>query len=100
MRHPILKPLPPQSFQLRATVQVLVYCFRTVMALLHPLMPFVTERLWQALPHQGAALIAAPWPPEHAHVDAQSLRHFEVRTGSCSCGRLGWAMSSVSLECC
>jgi valyl-tRNA synthetase len=25
-------------------------------------MPFVTEALWQAIPHEGAALIAASWP--------------------------------------
>ena len=49
------------------------------MALLHPLMPFVTERLWQALPHEGPALIAAHWPATHAHADLRALHHFEVR---------------------
>ena len=56
-----------------------MYCFRTMMALLHPLMPFVTERLWQALPHEGPALIAATWPATHAHADLRALHHFEVR---------------------
>ncbi|MCL5676766.1 MAG: valine--tRNA ligase [Firmicutes bacterium] len=30
--------------------------------LLHPFMPFLTEAIWQSLPHEGEALILAPWP--------------------------------------
>lgn len=30
--------------------------------LLHPFMPFVTEELWQALPHQGKSIMVAAWP--------------------------------------
>jgi valyl-tRNA synthetase len=30
--------------------------------LLHPFMPFISEELWQALPHQGQSVMAAPWP--------------------------------------
>jgi valyl-tRNA synthetase len=44
--------------------QVLVYILERSLRLLHPYMPFVTETLWQALPHEGPALIAAPWPQE------------------------------------
>lgn len=32
------------------------------MALLHPFMPFITEHLWQHLPHSGETLARAPWP--------------------------------------
>jgi valyl-tRNA synthetase len=42
--------------------QVLVYVLDRSLRLLHPFMPFVTETLWQAIPHQGPALIVAPWP--------------------------------------
>ncbi|MBC7314894.1 MAG: class I tRNA ligase family protein [Chloroflexi bacterium] len=42
--------------------------------LLHPYMPFVTEALWQYLPHQGEALIIAPWPQAGAvDEEAESL---------------------------
>jgi valyl-tRNA synthetase len=47
-----------------AARQVLVYVLERSLRLLHPFMPFVTETLWQALPHEGQALIAAPWPTE------------------------------------
>lgn len=42
--------------------QVLVWVMDGAMKLLHPFMPFVTEAIWQSLPHVGEALIAAPWP--------------------------------------
>ena len=44
------------------TRQVLVWVLTNTLALLHPFMPFVTEEIWQSLPHQGEALIVAPWP--------------------------------------
>ncbi|MFQ5813685.1 MAG: class I tRNA ligase family protein, partial [Anaerolineae bacterium] len=42
--------------------QVLVHVLDRTMRLLHPFMPFVTEEIWQHLPHEGEALIVAPWP--------------------------------------
>jgi len=44
------------------TSRVLVYVLEKTLRLLHPFMPFVTERIWQHLPHEGDALIIAPWP--------------------------------------
>jgi len=44
------------------TRQVLIYALERTLRLLHPYMPFLTEELWQALPHEGEALIIAPWP--------------------------------------
>ena len=41
---------------------VLVYVLERTLRLLHPFMPFVTEEIWQHLPHDGEALIIAPWP--------------------------------------
>lgn len=47
----------------RQTAQyVLVRVLTGALALLHPFMPFVTEHLWQHLPHEGESLIVAPWP--------------------------------------
>ena len=43
-------------------LQVLVYVLDGCLKLLHPYMPFVTEAIWQYLPHHGEALIVADWP--------------------------------------
>ena len=55
------------------TRQVLVWVLTNTLALLHPFMPFVTEEIWQSLPHQGEALIVAPWPEyEEGHAFPQA----------------------------
>lgn len=41
---------------------VLEYIFRTSLELLHPFMPFITEELWQRLPHEGKSIMLAKWP--------------------------------------
>jgi len=45
-----------------AARRVLVYVLDGTLRLLHPFMPFVTEALWQYLPHVGEALIISAWP--------------------------------------
>lgn len=53
----------------RLTAQyVLVHVLSGALALLHPFMPFVTEHIWQHLPHQGIALAKAPWPVPRAEL--------------------------------
>jgi valyl-tRNA synthetase len=42
--------------------QTLAFVLERGLRLLHPFMPFVTEELWQQLPHAGDALIVADWP--------------------------------------
>ena len=47
----------------RAEAQpVLEYVFRTSLELLHPYMPFITEELWQKLPHEGKSIMITKWP--------------------------------------
>ncbi len=41
---------------------VLLYVFTNTLALLHPFMPFITEEIWQSLPHSGEALMITEWP--------------------------------------
>ena len=45
-----------------AARQVLVYVLERTLRLLHPFMPFVTEAIWQQLPHEGESIMIAPWP--------------------------------------
>ena len=46
----------------QTAIQVLVYVLDQILRLLHPFMPFITEEIWQSLPHEGDALIVAQWP--------------------------------------
>ncbi|KAJ1428256.1 tRNA synthetases class I-domain-containing protein [Ochromonadaceae sp. CCMP2298] len=62
------------------TRRVLVYVWDTCMRLLHPFMPYLTETLWQQIPHQGDSIMVAPWPQEGNSplaVDAEAVRTFE-----------------------
>ena len=42
--------------------QVLVYVLDQFLRLLHPFMPFITEEIWQSIPHDGDFLMKAQWP--------------------------------------
>ncbi len=42
--------------------RVLSYVLRTSMELLHPFMPFITETIWQALPHNGESIMISDYP--------------------------------------
>ena len=46
----------------QTAMQVLLYILDQILRLLHPFMPFITEEIWQNLPHEGEALIVAKWP--------------------------------------
>ena len=46
----------------QTAIQVLVYVLDQVLRLLHPFMPFITEEIWQSIPHEGEALIVTQWP--------------------------------------
>ncbi len=48
--------------QKETALQVLVYVLDQTLRLLHPFMPYITEEIWQSLPHEGDALIVAQWP--------------------------------------
>ncbi|WP_117170457.1 valine--tRNA ligase [Paraliobacillus sediminis] len=48
--------------QKHTTRSVLAYVLDNTMRMLHPFMPFVTEEIWQYLPHQGESITRAAWP--------------------------------------
>jgi valyl-tRNA synthetase len=50
-------------------MSVLVYVLDQILRLLHPFMPFITEQIWQSLPHEGDALIVAAWPEYKAELN-------------------------------
>ena len=44
------------------TRQTLIETLETTMRLLHPFMPFLTEEIWQTIPHQGASIVVQRYP--------------------------------------
>ena len=41
---------------------MLVYIMSNTLKLLHPFMPFITEEIWQTLPHEGDSIMISEWP--------------------------------------
>jgi valyl-tRNA synthetase len=54
----------------RRVQHTLVTTLETTLRLLHPFMPFITEELWQRLPHAGESIMIAPYPTPSTAVDA------------------------------
>ncbi len=44
------------------TRSILAHVLDQTMRMLHPFMPFVTEEIWQQLPHEGESIVRASWP--------------------------------------
>lgn len=47
------------------------WVLRETCVLLHPIMPFITEEIWQHLPHEGQSIIIAKWPENTANIHYQ-----------------------------
>src|SRR5699024_5148687 len=46
----------------QTTRSVLAHVLDQTLRMLHPYMPFITEEIWQQLPHQGESITVASWP--------------------------------------
>ena len=46
----------------KAAQQTLSYVLSNTLKLLHPFMPFITEEIWQKLPHEGESIVISDWP--------------------------------------
>ena len=49
--------------------QVLLYVLDQILRLLHPFMPYVTEEIWQTIPHEGETVMLAKYPEYKAELD-------------------------------
>ncbi|MDF2834748.1 MAG: valyl-tRNA synthetase [Paenibacillus sp.] len=54
----------------RATQSVLAYVLDRTQRLIHPFMPFISEEIWQHLPHEGETITLAAWPTYEASLEA------------------------------
>ncbi|MFM9280133.1 valine--tRNA ligase [Paenibacillus jiagnxiensis] len=46
----------------KKTQSVLSYVLDRTLRMIHPFMPFISEEIWQHLPHEGETITLAPWP--------------------------------------
>ncbi|WP_338199271.1 valine--tRNA ligase [Lactobacillus rizhaonensis] len=53
----------------------LVWILDQILRLLHPIMPFVTEKLWLSMPHDGESIMVAKYPEAHAEFENAQARH-------------------------
>lgn len=62
-----------------AAQKVLLYVLTETLKLLHPFMPFITEEIWQALPHEGEALMIERYPEFRAELNfPEDEQNFEM----------------------
>ena len=60
--------------EVAATRATMVATLNTALRLLHPFMPFITEEIWQKLPHAGETIVLAPFPqPQAVSADDEAL---------------------------
>jgi valyl-tRNA synthetase len=66
----------PQNMAVKRRI---IYVLERSLRLLHPLMPFITEDLWQRLPHQGETICLAEFPRHNAaQLDGRAEREMEI----------------------
>lgn len=53
----------------QTTRSVLAHVLDHTMRMLHPFMPFITEEIWQHLPHKGESITVAEWPVANGELD-------------------------------
>lgn len=60
------------------TARVAVYVLDVSLRLLHPFMPFITEELWQRLPHRGESIMLSEFPrPITEWIEAEAIKEME-----------------------
>ncbi|HKV32170.1 MAG TPA: valine--tRNA ligase [Candidatus Dormibacteraeota bacterium] len=70
----LIKPrLQADDTSTATALAVAVSVLETTLRLLHPIMPFVTEELWQRLPHEGETIMYAAWPLPDETIEDRGL---------------------------
>ena len=74
----VIKPRFEDDGERYNALSVAFTVLETLMRLLHPFMPFVTEEIWQRLPnHKGESIMVSPWPKPLGFEDEDAVYRFE-----------------------
>lgn len=57
----------------KSALNTLVYVLNTIVRLLHPIMPFVTEEIYQAIPHKEESIVISKWPEVNPEYDNDTI---------------------------
>jgi len=77
----LIKPVlqTPEHPDGASTRHTLLETLETTMRLLHPFMPFITEEIWQTIPHQGNSIVVQNYPvPDQAWTAPDAEQHFAL----------------------
>jgi valyl-tRNA synthetase len=78
----IKEPLRDSERDASAQRATFGHVLERTMRLLHPIMPHLTEEVWQRLPHQGESIMVADWPePREDWIDPRAEADFELLMG-------------------
>ncbi len=74
--------LSKPNIKTKGTQWTLAYTLDRTLKLLHPVMPFITEEIWQKIPHEGESIMIAPWPKaEKARIDKKLEAEIDLVIG-------------------
>jgi valyl-tRNA synthetase len=81
----LIKPALQQTVTPEAnrTRQTLAETFERILRLLHPFMPFITEEIWQTLPHEGDSIVRQPYPIPIAEWDSKEVEEAFTLLSKC-----------------
>jgi valyl-tRNA synthetase len=79
------------------TRQTLLESFEIIQRLLHPVMPFITEEIWQSFPHEGPSIMTQPFPSAKPEwVNAEAEQAFLFLQAFVNTARTGRAFLNIS----
>jgi len=95
----LIKPIlqGPDSLDARRVRQTLVESLETLVRLLHPMMPYITEEIWQTLPHEGASIVIRSYPTPNADWESkESENAFALLERFVTTARIGRSLLTYS----
>ncbi|MDH4359615.1 MAG: class I tRNA ligase family protein, partial [Nitrospirota bacterium] len=80
-----------------ATRHTLLESFEVIQRLLHPVMPFITEEIWQSFPHEGQSIMTQPFPTEKREwANAEAEQAFSLLQSFINTVRTARALLNIS----
>jgi valyl-tRNA synthetase len=67
-----------ESIKISRRADIVTHILERTLRLMHPFIPFITEEIWQRVPHEGGSIMVSDWPKsDSSHFDAQAEKDME-----------------------